>query len=300
MPGTPQTLQVPPPVSVQTILYNTYLQIISGGNTPAFVGPLDTLVSQGATIARAWSQRRLLSTYTGPADILRGNGSGSPEATINYLANGAYDLTAAEAARVAGGGTQAFRKTWYDQSTNATNASQSTAANQPPFTTSVRARGAIGGIASSDCYLPFTLTGLTKPFFVFIVATALPSGTRYLFGTTLTISRFLYVDINADARLNYGTNLNTTGSVITDITTIGALVNGASSAIYADGSLIQSGNSGTTAAQTSWRIGSAGTSASSWFTDAGNTISEMIIFQGNPTLLAGWSAFETAAMAYYA
>lgn len=31
MPGTPQTLQVPPPVSVQTILYNTYLQIGSAG-----------------------------------------------------------------------------------------------------------------------------------------------------------------------------------------------------------------------------------------------------------------------------
>ena len=266
----------------------------------SFVGPLDTLVGQGATVARAWSQRRVLSSYVGAADILRGNGTGSPEATINYLASGDYDLTAAEAARVAGGGSQAFRKTWYDQSINVSDATQATAANQPPFTTSIRAKGAIGGIASTDCYLPFTLSGLTKPFFVFIVMSPSLAASRYLFGTTSTSSKFLYINFSGNCRLNFGTSLTTANGEAGGATTIGALVNGATSKIYVDGTLILSGDSGSTAAPSAWRIGSAGTSTSSWFTDDGNTISEMIIFTGDPTLLASWSAFETAARAYYA
>lgn len=298
MPGTPQTLQVPPPVSVQTILYNTYLQIISGGGNTPFVGPLDALVSQGATIARAWSQRRLLSTYTGPADILRGNGSGSPEATISYLPNGEYDLTAAEAARVAGGGTQAFRKTWYDQTLNS-NATQSTAANQPPFTTSVRAKGAIGGIASTDCFLPFS-GSIAQPFFVYAIVTAIPAGNRYLIGgTSAGATYFRVASATYTLTAVYGSTITAVAGAI-GANSVALHGNGSSSQIYSNGTSLVTGNAGTSSIPSSSRIGSGGTSASSWFTDAGNTISELIIFQGNPTALAGWSAFETAARAYYA
>jgi len=297
MAGVPQTLQIPPPVSIQTMLYNTYLQIIGGGNAP-FVGPLDALVSQGATIARAWSQRRLLSTYTGPADILRGNGSGSPEATISYLANGEYDLTAAEAARVAGGGTQAFRKTWYDQTLNS-NATQITAANQPPFTTSVRAKGAIGGIASTDCFLPFS-GSIAQPFFVYAIVTVeSPSTSRHLIGSISTLSSFIRVGVSFSFASSWS-SLLTNASGASGANSLANLANGASSNLYRNGSVVVSGGNGSNSMPLSMRIGSAGTAASSWFAEAGNTISEMIIFQGNPTALAGWSSFETAARAYYA
>lgn len=67
MAGIPQTLQTPPPVSVQTMLYNTYLQIIGGGTS--FVGALDNYVDD---MLEAWSWRRkLLSSYSGGAFEVR-------------------------------------------------------------------------------------------------------------------------------------------------------------------------------------------------------------------------------------
>jgi hypothetical protein len=81
---------------------------------------------------------------------------------------------------------------------------------------------------------------------------------------------------------------------------LAARINGGSSNIYNNGAVVASGNAGTTPMPNASRIGSGGTASSSWFTDAANTISELIIFGGDPTGLAGWSAFETAARAYYA
>jgi len=301
MAGVPQTLQIPPPVSIQTMLYNTYLQIIGGGNAP-FVGPLDALVAQGASVARAYSCRRLLSSYTGSASVLRGNGTGSPEATINYLSNGALDLAAATTIATQDGGTGAFWKTWNDQGGSALNATQTTAARQPPFTAVIRTKGALGGLASTDTYLNFTLSpAIPRPFFVFLILTAGATTDHYVFGTTSTTSRYLRFNGSLNARFNWGVNLDTAGFEMFSVSSVGVLSNGANSVIYNNGTATSGvGNAGTTTSMTSWRIGSAGTSASSWFTDAANTISEMIVFNGDPTGLAGWSAFESAARAYYA
>jgi len=265
---------------------------------PAFVGPLDALVGQGATVARAYSQRRLLTSYTGAADILRGDGTGSPEATINYLASGDYDLTAAEAARVAGGGSQAFRKTWYDQTGNS-DATQGTAAKQPFFTTSVRAKGAIGGIDSPDCYLSFS-GSIAQPFFIYAIVTFTSAGAnRYVVGGTSTAATYLRCGSLATLTANYGASLVSVGGA-DSADSLALLGNGGSSKLYNNGTIVVSGNAGSSLMPSSSRIGSGGTGLSSWFTDAENTISELIIFTGDPTLLAGWSDFETAARAYYA
>jgi len=271
----------------------------NGAAGAPFVGDLDTLVAQGATLNRVYSQRRLLASYTGAADILRGNGTGSPEATINYLANGDYDLTAAAAAAAAGGGTQAFRKTWYDQTGNG-DATQGTAANQPPFTTSVRAKGAIGGIASTDCYLPFT-GSISQPFFIYAIVTIGSfSAARYIVGGTSAGATYLRVNGSiVTLTALYGATLTFSSGAL-GASSLAVLANGGSSALYNNGASIITGNVGTNAIPFSSRIGSGGTSTSSWFTDAGSTISELIIFGSDPTGLAGWSAFETAARAYYA
>jgi len=270
----------------------------NGAAGAPFVGDLDTLVAQGATLNRVYSQRRLLASYTGAADILRGNGTGSPEATINYLANGDYDLTAAAAAAAAGGGTQAFRKTWYDQTGNG-DATQGTAANQPPFTTSVRAKGAIGGIASTDCYLPFT-GSISQPFFIYAIVTVGTLATnRYIVGGTSAGATYFRSGSSFTLTALYGASLSqVTGSL--GANSLALRGNGGSSELYNNGVSILTGNIGTNAIPSSSRIGSGGSTASSWFTDASNTISELIIFGGDPTGLAGWSAFETAARAYYA
>lgn len=263
-----------------------------------FGGALDTLIAQGATVARAYSHRRLLTSYTGAANLLRGNGSGSPVANIDYLPNGDYDLTAAEALRVAGGGTQAFCNVWYDQSGGGNYAEQTDTSLQPPFTTSIVSKGAIGGVASTGCYLSF-MGDIPQPFFIYvIVSVGALSSTRYILGQTTAALDFL----RSTSSLTLGSNRGITLQVANGAAgakSLANLVNGASSALYKNGSLIFSGNNGPNSLQYS-RIGSGATVPSSWFTEAGSTISELIIFSSDPTGLAGWSAFETTARAYYA
>jgi len=266
---------------------------------PPFVGALDALVGQGASIARAWSQQRLFAAYTGAADILRGNGSGSPEATISFLANGDYDLTAAEAARVAGGGTQAYRKTWFDQSGGAFDATQSVAATQPPFTTSVRAKGAIGGIASTNCDLPFT-GNIAQPFFIYAIVTVSSSSSRNILGQSVGAN---YLRDNATGSLTtkFATTLTSSAGASAGASSISSLLSGTSSFIRVDNSTVAGpGDAGTSALSTDAKIGGGTSSVNSWFAAAGATISELIIFNGNPTALAGWAAFDAARRAYYA
>jgi len=264
-----------------------------------FVGTLDTLVAQGATVVRAYSQRRLLAAYTGPADILRGNGSGSPETTVNYLASGNYDLTTAAAAAAASGGSQAYRKTWYDQSGGNFHATQTTASLQPPFTTILRAKGAIGGLASTDGYLSFT-GGLAQPFFIFAIISAGPmASTRYLVGAPTSTTFSIRSTTGASIiQMSYGALL--AAALGTGKKSVGFLASGASSKIYVGGVLKTTGNTGTNSLPSDSRIGSSGAASTSWFIEAGSSISELIVFNGDPTGLAGWSAFETAASAYYA
>ena len=276
-----------------------HLDTIRSGTAAApFVGALDTLIAQGATLVRAYSQRRLLAAYTGPADILRGNGSGSPETTINYLASGGYDLTAAAAAAAASGGSQAYRKTWYDQSGGNFHATQTTPSLQPPFTTSVRSKGAIGGLVSTDGYLNFT-GGLAQPFFVFAIVTiGALANTRYLVGSLATTFSIRATNSATSIHMAYGSLLTT--ALGGGNRSLGFLASGASSKIYVSGVLKITGNTGTNSLPSFSRIGSSGAASTSWFIEAGSSISEFIIFNGNPTGLAGWSAFETAARAYYA
>lgn len=88
-----------------------------------FVGALDTIPASAA----AYSTRRLLSSYTGPAIRVR-RSSDNAEADIGFTAAGDLDTTALLAHVGAGNG---FVTTWYDQSGNGRNATQTTAGNQP-------------------------------------------------------------------------------------------------------------------------------------------------------------------------
>lgn len=300
MPGTPQTLQVPPPVSVQTILYNTYLQIIGGGNTP-FVGPLDALIAQGATFLHASSVRRLSSSYTGPACRLRGNGA-NVEADISFLPDGTLDLAAAAAVAANSGGTEATWVTAYDQA-GSTNATQSVAGSQPLFGTAFESRGAMQGTGSGS-HLDVNLGTLPNPSFIcFVTNVNNVSGTRHLLGTSAISSAYCRLFLNSSAQ----TWSATAGSVLTSSSPVslgknlfGFLVNSSMSANYLGGSLDIIGNAGNTNLDMSAaRIGRSGVSTTTWFGSAGNTMSEVIVFNGDPTALAGWPAFVAAQKAYF-
>jgi hypothetical protein len=89
----------------------------------AFTGILDTY--SGAAIA--YSLRRLSSTYTGNLIRVR-RSSDNTEQDIGYNSSNVLDTTALTTFVGAGNG---FITTWYDQSGNGNNSTQSTAANQP-------------------------------------------------------------------------------------------------------------------------------------------------------------------------
>ncbi len=110
---------------------------ISGA--PTFTGLLDTY--SGA--AAAYSLRRLSTSYTGSLIRVR-RSSDNTELNIGYDSNNVLDETALTTFVGAGSG---FITTWYDQSGNANNAVQTTAANQPRIVNS----GTIDKINNKPC-----------------------------------------------------------------------------------------------------------------------------------------------------
>ena len=100
---------------------------IIGSQITQFVGLLDEY--SGA--AAAYSLRKLSATYTGSAIRVR-RASDNTEQDIGFVNN---ELDTASLTTFCSG-TNGFVKTWYDQSGNANDATQSTAANQPQIVSS--------------------------------------------------------------------------------------------------------------------------------------------------------------------
>lgn len=268
------------------------------GGAPAFVGPLDALIAQGATFLHASSVRRLRSAYTGPACRLRGNGA-SLEANIAFLPDGTLDLAAAAAVATDSGGTQATWVTAYDQFQN-TNATQSSASNQMEFGTAFQSRGEMGGAAATNRTLALDLGGLPQPSFICVVANMNASiGARVLLGSNSnSLNRYARIN-GATPQQNWGTTLSGS-SIGSGAHVFGFLSNNTNSQIYIDGNLNVTGNAGNTQlAMNTARIGGNQSTASNWNATAGNTISEVIVFNGDPTALAGWPAFVAAQKAYF-
>jgi hypothetical protein len=95
----------------------------SGG----FQGLLDLYPNAAA----AYSLRKLRADYSGAAVRIRRSGDNS-ESDFGFDVNNDFDVAGAQAFCVAGGGSQnGFIATWYDQSGNSVNSSQTTAAQQP-------------------------------------------------------------------------------------------------------------------------------------------------------------------------
>jgi hypothetical protein len=106
-----------------------------------FVGLLDEY--SGA--AAAYSLRQLSSTYTGDSIRVR-RASDNTEQDIGFV-NNELDTATLESFC---SGTNGFVTTWYDQSGNAYNATQSTAANQPQIVSS----GSVLTLNSKPCISP--------------------------------------------------------------------------------------------------------------------------------------------------
>ena len=83
--------------------------------------------------AAAYSLRKLSATYTGNAIRVRIDTAGNPEYNIGFVNN---ELDVATLEGYCTGGLNAYVMTWYDQSGNANDATQTTAANQPKIVSS--------------------------------------------------------------------------------------------------------------------------------------------------------------------
>jgi hypothetical protein len=99
-----------------------------GSGVAPYVGLLDTYPNAAA----AYSVRLLKSDYTGNAIRVR-RSSDNAEQNIGFTALGDLDTTALSSFC---SGTNGFVTTWYDQSGNGRNATQTTAANQPQIVSS--------------------------------------------------------------------------------------------------------------------------------------------------------------------
>ena len=136
---------------------------IVGSQIQSFVGLLDTYPNAAA----AYSVRKLRAAYTGNAIRVR-RSSDNTEQNIGFTALGNLDESSLTSFC---SGTNGFVTTWYDQSGNANNATQTTAANQPQ-------------IVSSGSVLTLTGIGAAKPILRF-------DGTNDSFGfSSITAAQF--------------------------------------------------------------------------------------------------------------
>lgn len=98
-------------------------------NYRPFAQPVtNILLDNYPNAAAAYSLRKLRTAYTGAAIRVRKDTTGQPEQDIGFTASGDLDTAALKSFLNARSG---FVTTWYDQSGNGRNATQSTQANQP-------------------------------------------------------------------------------------------------------------------------------------------------------------------------
>jgi len=145
----------------------------------AFTGLLDTY--SGA--AAAYSLRLLDSTYSGNAIKVR-RASDNTEQDIGFV-NNVLDTSSLETFC---SGTDGFVTTWYDQSGNANNASQTTEASQPKIVSSgttipLNSKPSINGDAVEDSFELGTSIGLSSGYSIFQV-NQVPSANSY--GVTMS------------------------------------------------------------------------------------------------------------------
>ena len=275
-----------------------------------FVGPLDELIAQGAVLRHASSVRRLLSSYTGPACRITETGFYS-EADFSFLADGTLDINAINnfADIALNGENGPFSTTWqtaYDQSGLGRHATQTIQSSQPLFGTSIEAKGAMQatlGAKSLNVDLSPLLGGNDRPFFVLAVVnvgSSSSSAARFLLGFSTTASVYIRQNLTS-FQSAWATQLsNGIGPI--GKKTLGAWVNSVSSTNYINGVYQtegDTGNAGLSSLLPVARIGRGQAASTSWFSGSNNTISEFLVFNNDPTLLAGWPAFVAAQNAHF-
>jgi hypothetical protein len=262
---------------------------IVGSQIQSFVGLLDTYPNAAA----AYSVRKLRTLYTGNAIKVR-RSSDNTEQDIRF--SGANLDTSALTTFCSG--TNGFVTTWYDQSGNGINATQTTAANQPQIVSSgsIITQGGkpfIQYITSGTSQLKTTSTfSISTPLQTFMVT----QNTRSL----LDFPYFHDFQTNR-AVMYYGPNLALfNGSQIdsTDISTtrnlLSGLFNGVSSALYKNGSSLITGDTGNLGASGILFLGTRNNNNQSLY----GGFQEFVLYPSNQT--SNQTAIQSNINTYYA
>jgi hypothetical protein len=149
---------------------------IVGSQIQSFVGLLDTYPNAAA----AYSVRKLRATYTGNALKVR-RSSDNTEQDIGFTALGNLDTSALTSFCGSGNG---FVTTWYDQSGNGNNATQTTAANQPQIVSSgsvinVNSKPSLLSDGTNDSFTITSISTLSSNYTLFNVGKRSASSVKY-------------------------------------------------------------------------------------------------------------------------
>jgi hypothetical protein len=204
---------------------------------------LDTYTGAGG----AYSVRLLRTAYTGDAMRIRED-SGNTETDIGFDSNGDLDTAAIKSfCDAAGTGVNGYVVTWYDQSGNGNDATQSTTASQPKIYDGSAVITA-GGIPAVDpmgtSFMP-TGANYTQAFSSYVVCENPTTGIGYIhsglneFGILTARKQYTQCGIYS------GTWLRDNSYTPADRSLFASVFNGSSSSLHENGSVVVSGNAGT-------------------------------------------------------
>jgi len=208
----------------------------------------DKLLDTYSGSAFAVSVRLLDKDYTGNCMRIRRD-SDDAETDIGFDSSGDLD-TASIASHC--GSANGYVVTWYDQSGNGNNATQSTAGSQPQIYNGTAVITENGKPAldflSTITYLRNTSISMTQPFSGFVAVSGLNTSTAYVHGGTNSGNRIICSTVIAGnyININAGTALGSTTLGDSGVQLLSTLYNSTNSEIWKNGSSIASGNAGTT------------------------------------------------------
>ena len=180
------------------------------------------LLDQYSGAAGAYSLRKLRTAYTGSAIRVRRSNDNS-EQDIGFTANGDLDTASL---KTFVGANSGFVTTWYDQSTNARNATQTTAANQPRVVNAgtverIAGEPSIFFDGSNDFFaanaISGDITGEDKPFSNYSVVNKTNTnvqGNVVSLGRTTDANPLIQVSLNATSQFSYAIRDNAGTQVI--------------------------------------------------------------------------------------
>ena len=219
---------------------------------------VNLLLDDYPNAAAAYSLRKLRTAYTGSAIRVR-RSNDNTEQDIGFTSSG--DLDTASLKTFVGAGNNGFVTVRYDQSGNARNATQSTAANQPRIVNAGNLI-TIDGVSNSEKAIDFSIFGnrlinnfstISQPISIFSYAridNATTEEARVIYDSYNNTQCVLYYTGITEATNNRwtlaaGAGLQGTTAGTTNPSIFSTLHNSTSSSIHINGQSYVSGNAGT-------------------------------------------------------